>query len=738
MDNIPNIGSLASASALPYTLASHATPNFSTSIPVHAPVWPPSKRRLQLSSAEWEELKPTIERLYIDEERHFKDVRVILETNHNFMPSKKMFDDKIKKWGLRKNATRDQRKVILEELHDEGVVKDSKGLSVKLNPAKIERWEREEKMTGSLGSSTENGKRKAAVPGSKAAVQRLADRALSPLREIIEIHAGSPELEEQPRTMWDMANIPGSPKLSSFYAFLKIAEDFPLPTPLSLAPRDPGFITCDDWNDLVRVPPDTTTTSCDESSTAVARSSNNRRRSTSPSELLICQWLVQIERPWTPLNEVSLFPISLKIRKTRTGTYLKITPAKSVRLEITVREDRIGKMQKIFPPDHQGFVAEMHNLGRLYQRAGKYDLAECMYQRAALARQKSLGTCDEDTINLYLSIIEMKYYFGAVSEALTLCEDLHAKIQKLFNASHRLAFLSRSVLGGILATLERYEEAESLGREALQIALGEFGHKNATTSEAIHNLGYTMGLREKTTAQAEQLLSTALQIATQIARNSGENYQETRSDLGFVLKQQGRYEESCKMFKVAAKWLILNHGMDHPYTMNTIAGLSSSLAKSGQLEEGERLLRQVLSRYTQTLASTPNMCYLLGELAALTVKLGCWTEAAEIYEQLLRYMSELYGPLHGYTMWARERLDEYYEMQGLYNDRAAFQDKLKSILESKPDFSKILTKRRKYGRISGARDDDSEDEVEEIRPEKRRRNMTCTFNFRAEQDRVEE
>jgi hypothetical protein len=85
MDNASNMG--ASASALPYSLALRATPNFLTTAPIEAPVWPPAKRKLQLTAKEWDDLKSTIQQFYIDEGRTFKEVGVILQTNHNFTPT---------------------------------------------------------------------------------------------------------------------------------------------------------------------------------------------------------------------------------------------------------------------------------------------------------------------------------------------------------------------------------------------------------------------------------------------------------------------------------------------------------------------------------------------------------------------------------------------------------------------------------------------------------------------------
>ena len=74
-------------SALQYNISSRATPNFSTPIPHNAPVWPAGSKRLQLSPEEWEELKSTIQQLYIDEGKTFKEVALVLQTNYYFTPT---------------------------------------------------------------------------------------------------------------------------------------------------------------------------------------------------------------------------------------------------------------------------------------------------------------------------------------------------------------------------------------------------------------------------------------------------------------------------------------------------------------------------------------------------------------------------------------------------------------------------------------------------------------------------
>jgi hypothetical protein len=85
MESMPKTG--PPVSALPFSIASQATPSFSTLLPQHAPLWPAGLKRLQLSPMEWDELKPTIQQLYVNEGRTFKEVAVVLQTNYNFTPT---------------------------------------------------------------------------------------------------------------------------------------------------------------------------------------------------------------------------------------------------------------------------------------------------------------------------------------------------------------------------------------------------------------------------------------------------------------------------------------------------------------------------------------------------------------------------------------------------------------------------------------------------------------------------
>ena len=87
---------MVDSSALPFDLQASPSTLFLQSTehsaihddrPLTAPISSTSGKRHQYSSAQWEELKPLIRRLYLDENRTFTDVATTLRDTHGFFPT---------------------------------------------------------------------------------------------------------------------------------------------------------------------------------------------------------------------------------------------------------------------------------------------------------------------------------------------------------------------------------------------------------------------------------------------------------------------------------------------------------------------------------------------------------------------------------------------------------------------------------------------------------------------------
>jgi hypothetical protein len=120
----------------------------------------PAVPRQILSKEDWEELRPLIHRLYIDENRKFKDIAAIIKEEHGFLLtcvmlsdtcafsnevefSKRQFDGRVAKWNIKKNATQSQRRTIIQNI---GGLTDRYSVELngrKVSRSKLIRWEKE-------------------------------------------------------------------------------------------------------------------------------------------------------------------------------------------------------------------------------------------------------------------------------------------------------------------------------------------------------------------------------------------------------------------------------------------------------------------------------------------------------------------------------------------------------------------------------------------------------------------
>lgn len=74
---------------------------------------PLSANRRVISREKWEQLKPVIRTLYVEEGLSFKKVAATLSRSYGFLPTRKQFNTRVHAWGFKKNTTKEERDLIL-------------------------------------------------------------------------------------------------------------------------------------------------------------------------------------------------------------------------------------------------------------------------------------------------------------------------------------------------------------------------------------------------------------------------------------------------------------------------------------------------------------------------------------------------------------------------------------------------------------------------------------------------
>ena len=86
----------------------------------------------------WETYRPTIKRLYLDEDKPLKDVMIIMQRDHRLKATVKMYKGRIKKWGLDKNCKANEMKAIARKKVERDAVGKASLFKIRGRPIEIE------------------------------------------------------------------------------------------------------------------------------------------------------------------------------------------------------------------------------------------------------------------------------------------------------------------------------------------------------------------------------------------------------------------------------------------------------------------------------------------------------------------------------------------------------------------------------------------------------------------------
>ncbi|MFM7449309.1 MAG: tetratricopeptide repeat protein [Leptolyngbyaceae cyanobacterium] len=122
---------------------------------------------------------------------------------------------------------------------------------------------------------------------------------------------------------------------------------------------------------------------------------------------------------------------------------------------------------------------------------------------------------------------------------------------------------SLNSLAQLYASQGRYEEAEPLLREALQLRRELLGERNPDVATSLNNLALLYNAQGRY-EEAEPLYREALQLRRELLGDRHPDVATSLNNLALLYKDQGRYEEAEPLYLEALAILAQAVGTDHP------------------------------------------------------------------------------------------------------------------------------------------------------------------------------
>ena len=210
-------------------------------------------------------------------------------------------------------------------------------------------------------------------------------------------------------------------------------------------------------------------------------------------------------------------------------------------------------------------------------------------------------------------------------------------------------------LANLHSKMGRYEEAELLYRQAIEIIDKE--HPDfATGLNNLANLYCDIGRYE----EAEPLCRQAIEIDKKIVGEEHPKYAASLNTLALLLESMGRYKEAEPLYRKMIDIDKKTVGEEHPDYAIHLNNLALLLERMKRYEEAELLYRQAIKIGQKTVGvGHPDYATRLNNLALLLEKRGSYDEVKLLYIQAKEILEVKLGEEHPSTIACKRNYQEF-------------------------------------------------------------------------------
>ncbi|CAG7850854.1 SubName: Full=Related to tetratricopeptide repeat domain protein-Neosartorya fischeri {ECO:0000313/EMBL:CCA73065.1} [Serendipita indica DSM 11827] len=281
-----------------------------------------------------------------------------------------------------------------------------------------------------------------------------------------------------------------------------------------------------------------------------------------------------------------------------------------------------------------------------------HDLLESARSQLQSAQRRSPGSLPWLLREMAWNLRSM----GHLEEAEGVGRSALELTRKIFRRSDPATTWAMSNLGSILRDRGQMEEAERLLRESYALTLENFGRQHPDTISAMHSLALTLYDRGQLD-EAEKMQKDVLALRLEIL---GERHLDTiwaMNNFALTLYDRGQLNEAEKMQRDILALRLEIMGQQHPDTMLAKSNLARTLSKRGHLDEAEKMQRDILSLSFKILGQRhPDVILEMHNLALTLSDRGQSDESERLQRDVLALQLEILGERHLDTIWAMNNL----------------------------------------------------------------------------------
>jgi tetratricopeptide (TPR) repeat protein len=329
---------------------------------------------------------------------------------------------------------------------------------------------------------------------------------------------------------------------------------------------------------------------------------------------------------------------------------------------------RVQKLKKLLGGENLNTIAAMEELGSIYSNQYKYRQAERLYRQIAISYKKTLGFKHVSTLRAYLEVVNLLCNQGELRQALKIHDFIHNTIIQLVALDDSLALESNSARTFLICQYNKFDEADKLIRQTLQIEFHTLGPWRKETLYDMNILSRILKCSKKLD-ESEQLIRITQHLYQVLEGPFSRKSLESLAILLDVLEAQGRYDECRNLAMTIVERFSTLVGPERGNILYCFYVAATCARKQGDLLESELLTRSVLAQQIEIFGEKhPNTYLFWTELSITLGSMGRHSEAATLLERSYEGFVRSFGMSLEDTIWSCRLLGEAYVKLGRYED----------------------------------------------------------------------
>ena len=308
------------------------------------------------------------------------------------------------------------------------------------------------------------------------------------------------------------------------------------------------------------------------------------------------------------------------------------------------------KLETEFQNDPSIKAMLLNQLGTTYRRLGEYEKAESIMTQCLDFCRDALGPEHNRTIKAMIDLGILLSYDERLQEAETLFRDALTLALKNLKEDNELVINAKEQLAEIFISKAAYPEAKTLLQEAISVIRTDEKLQYKFGPKVLLNLGNVL-LHEEDFPEAEKIFLELLRDYEKKGDTSNPNYIVAKGSVARAYLEQKKLEEGLRYMQEGLEMSIEVNGERHRTTLALLINLGLALTEFGKYEEAHVYIERGYKIFEEIFGKrAPDTIFVSVNYADLLRELERFDEAESLLDKAIVLNREILGEEHPNTL----------------------------------------------------------------------------------------